>query len=200
MEEEQGYQKDIESIRKMMERSVKLISLSGLSGIMAGTYALAGAGIAYWLLHPGQGSTAQQGLIGKLEAIALAVFVASVASGYWLNARKSKRVGVKVWDTTSQRFVINLAIPLATGGIFILILITQGYVDMVAPACLIFYGLALLNASPNVYEEVRYLGYSEIILGLICACLPGYGLVLWALGFGVLHILYGAVMYKKYDA
>src|SRR6185295_4313613 len=154
--------------------------------------------IAYWLLHPEQGGAGQQGLIGKLEVIALAIFVASVASGYWLNARKSKRVGVKVWDTTSQRFVINLAIPLATGGIFILILITQGYVEMVAPSCLIFYGLALLNASPNVYEEVRYLGYSEIILGLICACFPGYGLVFWALGFGVLHILYGAVMYKKY--
>ncbi|HMI66070.1 MAG TPA: hypothetical protein VK517_08550, partial [Cyclobacteriaceae bacterium] len=71
---------------------------------------------------------------------------------------------------------------------------------IVAPSFLIFYGLALINASPNLYEEIRYLGYSEILLGLLCAVLPNYGLLFWAIGFGLFHILYGAVMYKKYDA
>jgi hypothetical protein len=96
--------------------------------------------------------------------------------------------------------VINLAIPLVTGGLFIVILVLGDHIGIVAPSFLIFYGLALINASPNVYEEVRYLGYSEIILGLVCAVLQRYGLLCWAIGFGVFHILYGGMMYKKYEA
>lgn len=95
--------------------------------------------------------------------------------------------------------VISLAIPLVAGGLFLVILMMGGYFEILCAECLIFYGLALIHASPNLYEEVRYLGYLEILLGLIAGLLPGYGLVLWALGFGVLHILYGAIMFKRYD-
>ena len=93
---------------------------------------------------------------------------------------------------------MNLAIPLVSGGIFILIMLYTGHFGLAAPASLIFYGLALINGSLNTYDEVRYLGVSEIILGLIAA-FPGYGLIFWALGFGVLHIIYGGIMYNKYD-
>jgi hypothetical protein len=70
---------------------------------------------------------------------------------------------------------------------------------LAAPACLVFYGLALIQGSANTFDEIRYLGFSEIILGLISASVPGYGLVFWAIGFGVLHIIYGVIMYNKYD-
>jgi hypothetical protein len=94
---------------------------------------------------------------------------------------------------------LSLAIPLVTGGIFILIMLNSGHFGLAAPACLIFYGLALIQASTNTVDEIRYLGYSEILLGLISAMLPGYGLIFWSLGFGVLHIVYGAIMHNKYD-
>jgi hypothetical protein len=95
--------------------------------------------------------------------------------------------------------VLNLSIPLFSGGIFILIMLLSGHFGLAAPACLLFYGIALIQGSPNTYEEVRYLGFCEIGLGLISALLPGYGLLFWALGFGVLHIVYGGIMYNKYD-
>jgi hypothetical protein len=95
--------------------------------------------------------------------------------------------------------VVNLSIPLITGGLFILIVLGTGHYGLAAPASLIFYGLALIQASSNTYDEIRYLGFSEIILGLISAILPGFGLIFWALGFGVLHIVYGTIMYNKYD-
>jgi hypothetical protein len=205
MEEKQAYQEDIESIRKLMERSVKFISLSGLSGIMAGVYALLGALAASFLI-PYPLSPVTHGVIPdphitfQLLGIAATVLVASLLTGVWMSSRKAKKSGVKLWDTTSKRLVINLAIPLVTGGLFIINLVLGDHVGIVAPSFLIFYGLALINASPNVYEEVRYLGYSEIILGLVCAVLQRYGLLCWAIGFGVFHILYGVVMYKKYDA
>lgn len=207
MEQHQTYQKDLESIRKLMERSVKFISLSGLSGILAGIYALIGATIAYYLVHYPASPfdyriySIQSGeALIQLSVVATVVLVGSLLTGIWMSARKAKGAGVKIWDATSKRLFINLSVPLMTGGIFILILLSYGHFGIVAPACLVFYGLALINASDNLYEEVRYLGYSEIVLGLISAAMPGYGLLLWAIGFGVLHIIYGSVMYKRYDS
>ena len=207
MEQKQAYQKDLESIRKLMERSVKFISLSGLSGILSGIFALTGTTITYYLIHYPVSPLAYRlysvqstDVLIKLSLVAISVLVSSILCGIWLSARKAKKEGVTIWNSTSQRLLINLMIPLFTGGLFILILLSNGHFGMVAPASLIFYGLALINASDNLYEEVRYLGYSEIALGLISAAMPGYGLLLWAIGFGVLHIIYGAVMYKRYDS
>jgi hypothetical protein len=203
---QQDYQQDLASIRNLMERSVKFISLSGLSGILAGTYALAGAAAAYFLIqYPlsitdyRQESIQPASIALKLFFIAVAVLAASLITGLWLSSRKAKQQGTTIWNETSKRLFINLLIPLVTGGIFILILLYNSHYGVVASACLIFYGLALINASPNLYEEIRYLAYSEIILGLISACLPGYGLLFWTIGFGILHIFYGSLMYRKYD-
>lgn len=206
MKPTEQYEQDLASIRSMMERSAKFISLSGLSGILAGTYALIGSATAYYLIqYPlpitayRQASLQEPSVVSTLLLIAIAVLVISLLTGFWLSFRKASKHNTSVWNETSKRLVINLAIPLVTGGIFILILLNQNHYGVVVPACLVFYGLALINASANLYEEVRYLGYSEIALGLIAAALPGYGLLLWAIGFGVLHIFYGAVMYRKYD-
>lgn len=207
MEQQQTYQKDLESIRKLMERSVKFISLSGLSGILAGVYALIGATIAYYLVHYPVSpfgyrvySIQSTNVLLQLTGVAAVVLVSSLLTGIWLSSRKAKKAGLKFWDATSKRLMINLSVPLITGGIFVLILLSNGHFGIVAPSCLVFYGLALINASGNLYEEIRYLGYSEIVLGLISASLPGYGLLFWAIGFGLLHIIYGALMYKRYDS
>lgn len=201
-----SYRDDLESIRQLMDRSVKFISLSGLSGILAGIYALAGAGLAYSSLQYKSvvdyrtNSVQHPAIVQKLIVIAACVLIASLATGFLLTIRKSKRQGIKINLANTKRLAINLAIPLVAGGIFILILLSKGHYGVVAPASLIFYGLALINASPNLYEEVRYLGYCEIVVGLIAAYFSGLGLLFWAIGFGGLHIVYGAAMYRKYDA
>ncbi len=200
-------EKDIEMIRSLMERSVKFLSLSGLSGILAGVYASIGAVIAYFMLyyplsplHYRIESIQSMDIVVQLFVLAVVVLTASLITGYWLSSRKAKKTATSIWNATSKRLVLNLSIPLVTGGIFILILLTYGHFGVAAPASLIFYGLAVINASDNLFDEVRYLGYSEIFVGLICAALPGYGLLFWFVGFGLLHIIYGALMYKKYDA
>jgi len=205
MKQNQAYEKDIASIRQLMERSVKFLSLSGLSGILAGVYALIGASIVYVLfqypLAPWQYRYESiKDSIPLLIFIALVVLIASLVTGYLLASKKASRLGVKFWDSTTQRLIVNLVIPLATGGVFITALLLNGHYGVAAPATLIFYGLALINASPNLYDEIRYLGYCEIALGIIASFLPGFGLLFWAIGFGVMHIVYGALMYKKYDA
>jgi predicted lysophospholipase L1 biosynthesis ABC-type transport system permease subunit len=206
MKDVQEYEKDLASIRTMMERSAKFISLSGLSGILAGLYALCGATAAYFVVqyplspfHFRTYSTSELDILVKLLLIAAAVLVASLTTGLLLSNKKAKKHGLKFWTTSSQRLATNVAIPLITGGVFILIMLYNGHFGLAAPASLIFYGLALIQGSSNTFDEIRYLGFCEIILGLISAFFPGYGLIFWALGFGVLHIVYGVIMYNKYD-
>jgi hypothetical protein len=206
MKDIQEYEKDLASIRTMMERSAKFISLSGLSGVLAGLYALAGAVAAYFIVHYPVSplrfriySATESDKLWKLLLIAGIVLVASISTGLLLSNKKAKKHGLALWTAASRRLVINLCIPLVTGGIFILIIVFTGHYGLAAPASLVFYGLALIQGSSNTFDEVRYLGFTEIVIGLISALLPGYGLQFWALGFGVLHIVYGAIMYNKYD-
>lgn len=200
------YEKDLASIRNMMERSAKFISLSGLSGVLAGIYALAGAVTAYFLVHYPISpfrfriySVTDGDVLYKLIAIAAVVLIASLSTGLWFSHKKAKKNGLNLWSPTTRMLLINVSIPLVTGGIFILIILATGHFGLAAPASLIFYGLALIQGSLNTYDEIRYLGFSEIALGLISAMFPGFGLIFWALGFGVLHIVYGTIMYNKYD-
>ena len=127
------------------------------------------------------------------------IIVAAFASGIFFTVRKAKKKEQKIWDALTQRLLINLMIPLVAGGFFCLALLYHGYIGLIAPATLIFYGLALVNGSKYTLADVRVLGISEIVLGLIASFFLGYGLEFWMLGFGVLHILYGTIMYYKYE-
>jgi hypothetical protein len=204
MKPEGSFEQDLASIRQLMERSVKFISFSGLSGILAGVYALVGAAVAWYRIGVEQpfrytiGDISAPGVMNDLVVIALVVLIASLTTGLWISSRKARSLGVNVWDQTGKRMFINLGVPLVTGGIFIILLLLSDHYGLIAAACLIFYGLALVNASPNLVGEVRYLGYLEITLGLAATAFPGTGLFLWAIGFGVLHILYGSILFRKY--
>ncbi len=208
--ESNKYLDDITEIKNIMNRSSRFISLSGLSGVLAGIYALIGAALAYLRLKMVSPSN-YEGLSGRssslwgtdvvtdLTLIALAVIGLAAVTGFLMTLRKSKKRGEKIWDTTSKRLVINFLIPLVAGGIFCLVLIQYGIPGLVAPSTLIFYGLACINASKYTMGDVRYMGLGFVIIGLISTQFIGYGLYFWALGFGVFHIIYGAMMYFKYD-
>ena len=201
------YLDDITEIKNMMSRSSRFISLSGLSGILAGVYALVAAGIARTILNPYFEPHAPvedsyrdaSEIIPKLTFLASATVVLAVLTGIWLTVRKAKKNDQKIWDATSKRLVFNFMIPLVSGGLFCLVLLQYGLIGLVAPATLIFYGLACVNAAKYTFGDIRYLGIANIIIGLISTQFIGYGLYFWALGFGVLHIVYGSLMYFKYD-
>ncbi|MCX2450695.1 hypothetical protein OQX61_05350 [Pedobacter sp. PLR] len=204
--EKQEIYSELHSIRNLMERSAKFISLSGLSGIMAGVYALIGAGIAYSMVY-GQSTNMdfrehfvnEEGVFLNLFFIALAVLVLSIGTGISLTLRKASKNNQKVWNPISKKLLFSMLVPLLTGGCLILILFFRGYYGVIAPACLIFYGLALVGASNYTFEDVKWLGLMELILGIFAALLPGYGLFFWTIGFGLLHIIYGTIMHFKYD-
>ena len=181
----------------MMERSSKFISLSGISGVSAGIIALVGAGIAHLVM---KGQLSFTGIV-LYDFILLAAFVLVMASafGLFFSIRKAKKNNANFWGALTWNILKDFGVPMVAGGLFCIILIYQGAVYLVAPAMLIFYGLALIAAGSRTYRDVRFLGACEIVLGFLAGIFLYNGLLFWALGFGVLHIVYGIIMYCKYD-
>ncbi|MDD5151133.1 MAG: hypothetical protein PHC28_11780 [Flavobacterium sp.] len=198
---EEKYLQDISEIKMMMNKSSQFISLSGLAGVLAGVYALIGAFVANQLINNQESYyiTLESKTFRLIVLTAFLVLLFSVATATILTFSKAKKEGEKVWNTTSKRMVINFLIPLVTGGIFALLLLKNGVYGLIAPVTLIFYGLSCVNASKYTFRDVRYLGITIIVLGLFATEFSGYALEFWALGFGICHILYGSMMYFKYD-
>lgn len=200
-----NYHEDLSHIRSMMERSSRFISLSGLSGVVAGLAALIGAGYVYFVFKregidyfDGARNIFSPALVKELVVIGTVILLTAILSGYIFTANKSKKKGQKIWDATTKRLLLTFAVPLVTGGIFCLALLFHYLFVWVAPATLIFYGIALVSAERYTLTDIRYLGYCQIILGLLSLFFLGWGLLFWTIGFGVLHIVYGLIMHKKY--
>jgi hypothetical protein len=214
MTSQQEHLKDLREIRSLMERSSRFIGLSGLSGVAAGICALVGAGVVYnyldikpfefdhsYVYYAKALNTTKWGLEYRKFMILVGglTILAAISSGIFFTTRHAKQKGQKIWDKTALRLLANLAIPLVAGGSFCLALMWHGAVAYVAPATLVFYGLALVNGSKYTLHEVFYLGLVEIALGILAMFMLRYGLEFWAIGFGILHIVYGSMMYFKYE-
>lgn len=194
---EQDYINDLKEIKDIMNRSSRFISLSGLSGISAGICALVGAYFAYDILY---NIGYERNIISgkKIDALIITgvlTLLAAIGSALYFTFSEAKKKNQKLWDLQAKRLLTNLMIPLATGGLLTLALVEKGFIGLAAPLTLIFYGLALVNASKYTISELRGLGIIEIILGLLATQFIGYGLWFWAVGFGILHIAYGLYMY-----
>ena len=198
---ENEYIDQLRDIKTIMDRSTRFLSLSGLSGILAGIYALAGAFAVHLIFDKTQSVYLKFGspTFYLICGIAVGVLLLAVLTAFIFSKAKTKKTGEKLWSSSSKRLMVNFSIPLAAGGIFGISLLQNGMYGLISPVTLIFYGLALLQASKYTLETIRSLGILFIILGLINCWFIGYGLYFWAMGFGILHIIYGAYMHFAYD-
>lgn len=195
----------LREIRQIMDRSSRFISLSGWSGVVAGISALTGAWRARHVIEKyyrdiyGTPAACPSCLKEELLLIAALVFLAAFSGAVLFTYRKSRRDGIPFWGSSAKRLIWNTLLPMAVGAVFIWRLMELKQFELVAPASLLFYGLALVNGSRYTLGEVRYLGYAIIGTGLVNLWFPGSGLYFWAFGFGVLHITYGLAMWWRYD-
>ena len=198
----------LQDIKRIMERSSRFISLSGLSGVSAGVCALLGAYIAHeWFRQHAVGYDQGEDFLGgdaqslkwKLVILAGTVLLFALIFSFYFTWRKARKNNLPVWDHSSKKLLLNLLIPLISGGLFVSGLLYHNQWNFIAPACLVFYGLTLVNASKYTLSDIRAVGILEIILGLINMYFTKYGLYFWAIGFGVLHIIYGWIMWLKYE-
>ena len=199
------HQEDLSHIRSMMERSSRFISLSGLSGVFAGLSALIGGLYVYQLFKingldyfDGEHKLYSVDLVSELVVIALIILFFALTFGIYFTIRKSRKYNLPIWTSATKKMLFNLAVPLLVGGVFCLALLYHQIYVLIAPATLLFYGLALINAEKYTFSDIKYLGFCELLLGCISLFFLGYGLVFWIIGFGILHILYGLIVFRKY--
>ena len=199
------YSKDLEEIKDIMSRTTRFVSLSGLSGVSTGITALAGVFLAYFTIFKGQDFLVynqvvlSQDKLWYLLLIACGTLILSIVNAMFFTSRNTRNQNERVWDIQTKRLLINLVIPLVTGGLLCLMLLFKGFVGILPPLTLIFYGLALVNGSKYSLPEIRNLGLIEIIIGLIAIQFIEYGLFFWAFGFGAIQIVYGLIVQKKYE-
>ncbi|MCC8361429.1 hypothetical protein [Salinimicrobium sediminilitoris] len=199
---EEDYMQDLREIRSIMERSTKFLSLSGISGVLAGLYALAGAYLAFEIFND-QEELVHGIPVGEqvwdLLFIGFTVLVLAIGTAVLFSVRKAKKREEKVWNSAARRMLVNMAVPLVAGGILVLVLLFKGLLLLMAPMTLIFYGLALYNASKFTFSDVKYFGFVQVVLGLLAVSFTQYSLLFWAFGFGVMHIIYGIYVNYKYE-
>ena len=205
MESNQNYLEDLRLIKKVMEESSRFISLSGMSGLFAGLTALAGAAVAAFPILKGhvimtrdQMTTLTGTQVTQLLLDAGIVLILALGGSVYFAWRKSVGQGLRIWTPVSRKFLINLMIPLITGGIIITILIHRGNPEYIVPSMLVFYGLALASSGKLTFSEVFYLGLIEIATGLLAFVFVDYWIYFWGFGFGLMHIVYGLLVYRKY--
>jgi hypothetical protein len=211
MSNQQEQLEAIRDIRSMMERSSRFLSLSGLAGVVVGIIALIGVisayvflGISpmdpgYYRLAKGPDGLPNTRFIQFFFVVPTIVLLVSLMAGVWMATRKARKSDLPLWDATAKRMAVNMAIPLLSGGLYCLILYYHDQLALIAPTTLIFYGLALVNASKYTINDIRYLGIMNILTGLAALVMADYALLFWAFGFGILHIVYGIAIHYKYE-
>ncbi len=195
MEESGKYLQQLKEIEQYMKRSTRFLSISGWSSMLVGAYALLGGTFVFFL-------QSKVDLVldfseNKEDLIYLTAFLvlgASLATGFLMALKKAKKNKEKIWSTSSKQFLMAFGIPMLTGGIFALLLLFRREILIISPVTLLFYGLALFNASSFSYKSLRVLGIVFILLGLMNTFFIGLGIFFWVTGFGIAHIIYGIYM------
>jgi hypothetical protein len=206
--EHQEIENTLKDIRDMMSKSSQFQALSGWSIVIIGIFACIAAVVAAAVVGLDSPFTHDPGSIAPVSTrvwtaigLALALLAVSSATVTIMSYYKAKRHNLPfAFDSRMRKMSINFLIPLAAGGIFALAMILQGHYGLTSSIMLIFYGLALVNCQHYTYPTLRFLGYGEILLGLIDCFVIHHSLLFWFLGFGVLHILFGIlyiILYEK---
>jgi len=199
-------EEELASIKSMMERLTRFLSLSGFSGMLAGMYALAASVTAwYWIYFPssswgtGSDTLSFRELVNRLLLLGLATLIAAVGTAYFLSKKKGSAVTHPFWSPASKRFLQSLFLPVALGGFFCFALLHESAFELIPAAMLLFYGIGLVQSAQFTLGEIKNLGFTQLLLGLIAAFFPDFGLLCWALGFGVFHLVYGSLMYYRHE-
>lgn len=200
---------DIRDIRNLMQDSTRFLNLSGVSAILVGVYACIGAYMAYIILgsnsinHFSDAPILHVNTPYRLKIMVLLAFIilaACLVSVFGMSYRKARRSGKTLSLTRPMKNLLwNFFLPLLTGGVLCFSAIYQGHYGLTSSIMLIFYGLALINGSKYTYSHTRYLGYAEILLGLLDSFVQGYALIFWVIGFGLFHMVYGLLFYLQIE-
>ncbi len=175
-------------IRETMERSAHFTAVPGYGGILMGVTALVAAYIA----------NSQVNLVDSLATWLVEAFLA-VAIGLLAMWQKSKIDGQSLVSAPAKKFALSFAPPLIVGAVIVLGLWRYGHYYEMAPVCILCYGAAVVCGGAFSVKVVPVMGWCFILLGAIAFALPlKYGNLMMGASFGALHIIFGAIIAKRY--
>ncbi len=184
----EGAADDLRFIRDTLATAGSFTAVSGRGQMLVGATALAAAALSK---HMFLGS-------GWMK-VWLAEAALAIASTLWASARKARRLGVPLVSAVARKFVLALLPPLVAGAALTVALWFSGHRHLVPGVWLLLYGTAVVTGGSFSVRAVPLMGYCFMVLGCVALALPlGWAWLMLAAGFGGLHIVFGAVIAKKY--
>ncbi|MEM7417422.1 MAG: hypothetical protein AAF389_18165 [Gemmatimonadota bacterium] len=175
-------------IRQAMERSGSFTHVSGIGGVGMGSLAIGAAALAW------NASTTAEWL-----AIWLVAAGASLAVSVLAMARKSAADGVTLLTGPGRKFAWSVTPPLAAGGVLTIALVRAGAFDLLPGMWLLLYGAAIVTGGSHSVRSIPFMGAAFMAAGVGALLTPAsWGDVWMAVGFGVLHIVFGALIWRKH--
>jgi hypothetical protein len=175
-------------IRETMERATPFTGISGWGEITIGLTALIASFIA-----------AQQQSFKAWFAVWVAEGVISLLIAGWSMDRKARAVHMPLVSGPGRKAVFSLAPPLIAGALLTLVLKRAGVESAIPGSWLLLYGTGVITGGMFSVRAVPAMGICFMLLGAVALFSPpAYANWFMAAGFGGLHLLFGAIIVRKY--
>ncbi len=175
-------------IRETMERSASFTAVPGWGGVAVGLSAVAASVIA-----------GQQLEEHAWLSVWLAEGVLAFAVGAWAAMRKARAADLPIWTGAARKFALSLLPPVAAGALLTAALEAGGLHRFLPGLWLVTYGAGVVTAGAFSVRVVPLMGLCFMLAGAAALFSPAaWGNVILGLGFGGLHIVFGAIIARRY--
>jgi hypothetical protein len=175
-------------IRQTMERATAFTAVPGWGGVGMGVLALVAAGVAETRLST-----------DAWLATWLTTAVLALTLGGWAMSRKARLAGTTVFSYSGRRFVLSYVPPLVVGALLTGALVRAGQLDALPGTWLLLYGTGVVTGGAFSVRVVPLMGLCFMALGAVALFGPApWGNLLMAAGFGLLQIVFGVIIARRY--
>jgi hypothetical protein len=185
-QEERQAQEALAYIRQTMESASTFTALSGWGLVAVGVVGLVAAAFAW-----------RSGVAENLHVWVPAALGGVICAGI-ANAGKAKRLDVPLWSGSLRKVAWVMTPALAAGAFLTLALVNAGARHLLPGTWLALYGAGVTAGGTFSVRAIRWMGIALVLLGGVALQAPSQGVILLALGFGLLHIVFGLFLVQKH--
>jgi len=175
-------------IRETMERATAFTGISGWGEIAIGVTALLASAIA-----------GLQSTFNAWLAVWIAEGLISLLIAGWSMDRKARAIEMPLGSGPGRKAVFSLTPPLIAGGLLTIVLVQAGLNNAIPGVWLLLYGTGVITGGMYSVKVVPIMGLCLMALGALALFSPpAFANWFMAAGFGGLHLVFGAIIVRKY--
>lgn len=111
---------------------------------------------------------------------------------------KSRHLELPLLRGPGRKFLLGTLPAIVAGGLLTFPIFQAGAVELLPGTWLVLYGTAVLGGGVFSVRIVPLLGVAFLAVGTLALVAPELGGEAMAVGFGGLHLVFGAVVWRKY--